>query len=170
MKTIEFPSFPHRPPQFNTSVPHKDHTFSAPINNGPLSFSPTPKSLISTSRNPQFHPPLSSTPNTPQFLIKNPSAPPPQFNTKTPQCGTDVLNWGGPNLNNKISRSHLKRRKIFIPTVHRIKKSIVVEHINKRAYKWSRWLIKFEIFREQRAVIFVPSKWSTRKISLKNFK
>ena len=26
----EYPSVPHRPPQFNTSVPHKDHTFSAP--------------------------------------------------------------------------------------------------------------------------------------------
>ena len=26
----EYSSVPHRPPQFNTSVPHKDHTFSAP--------------------------------------------------------------------------------------------------------------------------------------------
>ena len=26
----EYPSVQHRPPQFNTSVPHKDHTFSAP--------------------------------------------------------------------------------------------------------------------------------------------
>ena len=26
----EYPSVPHRLPQFNTSVPHKDHTFSAP--------------------------------------------------------------------------------------------------------------------------------------------
>ena len=27
---LEYPSVPHRPPQFNASVPHKDHTFSAP--------------------------------------------------------------------------------------------------------------------------------------------
>ena len=26
----EYSSVPHRPPQFNTSVPHKDHTSSAP--------------------------------------------------------------------------------------------------------------------------------------------
>ena len=42
----EYPSVPHRPPQFNTSVPHKDHTFSAP-------------------EIPQFNTPLSSTPKTP---------------------------------------------------------------------------------------------------------
>ena len=28
--TYEYPSVPHRPPHFNTSVQHKDHTFSAP--------------------------------------------------------------------------------------------------------------------------------------------
>ena len=27
---VEYPSVPHRAPYFNTSVPHKDHTFSAP--------------------------------------------------------------------------------------------------------------------------------------------
>ena len=30
MGWIEYPSVPHRPPQFNTSVPLLDHTFSAP--------------------------------------------------------------------------------------------------------------------------------------------
>ena len=74
------------------------------------------------------------------------------------------------NLYNEISRADLEWRKIFIPTVNRIEKSIVVEHINKWTYKWSRWLIEFEIFREQSPVIFVPSKWSTRKIDLENFK
>ena len=60
MGWIEYPSVPHRPPQFNTSVPLLDHTFSAP-------------------KIPQFHTknpsvphqkPLSSTPKTPQFHTK----------------------------------------------------------------------------------------------------
>ena len=48
---MEYPSVPHRPPQFNTSVPHKDYTFSAPE---------IPQFKTET---PQFHTkkPLSST-------------------------------------------------------------------------------------------------------------
>ena len=53
----EYPSVPHRPPQFNTSVPLLDHTFSAP------------KIPQFHTKNPsvQHQNPLSSTPKTPQF-------------------------------------------------------------------------------------------------------
>ena len=84
----EYPSVPHRPPQFNTSVPLMDHTFSAP-------------------KIPQFHTknpsvphqkPLSSTRKPPQFHTKNPSVPSPQFHTKNPSVQysfslRDVWNW-----------------------------------------------------------------------------
>ena len=43
----EYPSVQHRPPQFNTSVPHKDHTFSAP------------KMPQFNTKNPSFPPPPS---------------------------------------------------------------------------------------------------------------
>ena len=61
----EYPSVPHRPPQFNTLVPHKDHTFSAP------------KILQFHTKNPsvQHQNPLSSTPKTPRFHTENPSVP-----------------------------------------------------------------------------------------------
>ena len=87
----EYPSAPHRPPQFNTSVPHKDQTFSAP------------KILQFHTKNPQFHtknpsvpPPsvphqksLSST-QLPQFHPKNPSVPlqKPLSSTHLPQFNT----------------------------------------------------------------------------------
>ena len=68
----EYPSFPHRPPQFNTSVQHQDHTFSAP------------KVPQFHTKNPSVPPPPSSTPKTPQFNTKTPSVQPPQFHTKNP--------------------------------------------------------------------------------------
>ena len=97
----ECPSVRHRPPQFNSSVPHKDHNFSAP-------------------KIPQFHtknpsgppPPLSSTSKIPQFNTKTPSVPhqKPLSFTQNPSvpntrfqfwCGTEecvklrgMLNWG----------------------------------------------------------------------------
>ena len=113
---IEYPSVPHRPPQFNTSFPHKDHTFSAPKTSqfntkihqfhskNPLSFTP---------KTPQFRPALSSTQKTPQFntvfvwgtegsLVWNWRF----FGVRLRDsggwkgvallCGTDVLNWGEP--------------------------------------------------------------------------
>ena len=97
----EYPSVPHRRPQFSTLVPHKDHTFPAPKitqfnkknssvqhqnpsdqNQKPLS-STSPsvphRKLLSSTPNP-----LSSLPKTPQFHTKNlsvqhqnPSVPPP---------------------------------------------------------------------------------------------
>ena len=81
-------------PQFNTSVPHKDHTF--------LALSSTPKAPQFHTKNPSvpYQKPLSSTPKPLQFNIKKPSVPhlkPPQFNTThTPSvelrgfwCGTE---------------------------------------------------------------------------------
>ena len=102
--SIEYPSVPHRSPQFNTSLPLLDHTFSAPE---------IPQFHI---KNPSVqHNPLSSTPKTPQFHTKNPSVThqnpsvthlKPLSSTHTPQfayielflCGTEgflVWNWGG---------------------------------------------------------------------------
>ena len=103
----EHPSVPHRPLQFNTSVPHKDHTIAAP-------------------KIPQFNTKNSSVQHIPQFQTNNPSVQhqkslsstpkTPQFNTKTPSvqlrkpfgfthflvwnwvvCWTELLlvwNWG----------------------------------------------------------------------------
>ena len=65
MVVNEFPSVPHSPPQFNTSVQHKGHTFSAPeipqLNNKALQFN---RSLSSTHPSVQHKKPVSSTPNT----------------------------------------------------------------------------------------------------------
>ena len=107
---MEYPSVPHRPPQFNTSVPHKDHiqhpkslssTQETPqFKQKPLSSTspsvPHRKPLIkqqnaltSTAKTTQFHPP-------PQFHNENPSVPhTPQFHTENCvelrgfECGTD---------------------------------------------------------------------------------
>ena len=83
----EYPSVPHTRPQFNTSVPHKDHTFSAPKNpqfntkNPSVQhqnpwvphqklLSSTPKSLSSTPKTPQFNTKsIGSTPKAPQFHL-----------------------------------------------------------------------------------------------------
>ena len=67
-------SVPHRPPQFNTSVSYKDHTFSA---QKPLSSTPEPLSSSppSVPHHAQFHNPLSSTPKIPQLNTKNLSVP-----------------------------------------------------------------------------------------------
>ena len=62
----EYPSVPHRHPQFNTSVPHKDHTFSAPAR---PQF--TPKSRSSIPKTSQFHTKNPLVQYTPQFQIKN---------------------------------------------------------------------------------------------------
>ena len=62
----EYPSVPHRPPQFNISVPHKDHNFSAPE-----------ISQFHTKNPSVQHIPLSSTPKPPKFHTENPSVPPP---------------------------------------------------------------------------------------------
>ena len=69
----EYPSFPHH--KFKTSVPHKNHTFSAPkirqfntkIPQFHSALTSTPKPFGSTSKTSQFNTPLSSTPKTPQF-------------------------------------------------------------------------------------------------------
>ena len=58
MSTREFPSVPHRPPQFNTRTTPFQH---------PESFSLTPKPLSSTPKTPQFNTFLSSTPKTEKF-------------------------------------------------------------------------------------------------------
>ena len=95
--SFEYPSVPHGPPQFNTSFPHKDHTFSAPKTRQfntkiprfntknpsvPPPSGPHQKPLSSTPKPPQFHTknssvphkkPLNSTPKPPQFHTKNPS-------------------------------------------------------------------------------------------------
>ena len=80
----EYPSVPQRRPQFNTSVPHKDHTFSVPeipqFHTKNPSVQHTP--LRSTPKTPQFNTktllvrhqnPLSSTPKTRQFHTKKES-------------------------------------------------------------------------------------------------
>ena len=69
----EYPSVPHRPPQFITSVPHKDHTSSAP-------------------KIPQFNTKNPSVPPPPQFHIKNPSVqhtPQLCFCLRSFWCGTE---------------------------------------------------------------------------------
>ena len=53
----EYPSIPHRPPQFNTSIPHKDHTQTPSIQHQ-KSVSSTQKSLSSTLKTPQFNTPI----------------------------------------------------------------------------------------------------------------
>ena len=68
---IRYPSVPHRPPQFNTSVQHKDHTFSAPKIRQLNTKNPSAQHF------PQFNTSLSSThpsvQHPPQFYTKNPS-------------------------------------------------------------------------------------------------
>ena len=54
LKTVRLLVQHRPPPQFNTSVEHKDHTFSA-------------------LKIPQFNTLLNSTPKTPQFNTKTPS-------------------------------------------------------------------------------------------------
>ena len=73
---IEYPSVPHWLPQFNSSVQHKDHTFSVPR------MSQFNTKNRSVQHPPQFHTP--SVQHTPQFNTINPSF-----------QHTHVLNWGG---------------------------------------------------------------------------
>ena len=70
------------PPQFNTSVPHKKHSFSAPT------------SLSTTPKSPQFHIPLSFTPKSPQFNTVLSEG---WVKLRGFKCGTEgflVWNWG----------------------------------------------------------------------------
>ena len=53
----EYSSIPHRPPLFNTSIPHKDHTQTPSIQHQ-KSVSSTQKSLSSTLKTPQFNTPI----------------------------------------------------------------------------------------------------------------
>ena len=97
-KKKEYPSVPQRPPHSNTSVPHKDHTFSAPkilqFNTKNLSVQhqnpavPHQKPFSSTPKTPQFNTetvslphskPLGATPETPQFNKKTLSSTPKGF-------------------------------------------------------------------------------------------
>ena len=81
---FEYPSVPHRPSQFNTSVQRKDHTISAPK----IATFNTKKPLSST------HPLVQ---HTPQFNIKNPSV---QHQKRLSSTHPSVqhqkssLNWG----------------------------------------------------------------------------
>ena len=104
----------HRPTQFNTSVPHKNHTFSAPTipqfnTKNPSvqhrnSSVPHLKPLSSTLPSVSHRKPLSSTPKPPQFHIKNPSVlhqkplwtTHPSVQHQKPVSSTHplVLNWG----------------------------------------------------------------------------
>ena len=61
LENFELPSGPHRPAQFNTSVPHKYHTLSAPKI---LQFNTQIPSVPHTR---QFHTKNSSVQRTPQF-------------------------------------------------------------------------------------------------------
>ena len=81
----EYPSVPHRPPQFNTSIPHKDQ-HRKPLSSIPLS---------STLKTLKFNTPLTSTPKTSQFNTKAPSVP--HRKPHTPLsffCLRGVMNWG----------------------------------------------------------------------------
>ena len=83
----------HRPPKFNTSIPHKDQTFLAPkipqFNTNNLSFQHENPSV-------PHQKPLSSTPKPPHFHIKNSSVPHTDKNFVELRgfwCGTEGF-WG----------------------------------------------------------------------------
>ena len=91
---IEYPSVPHRPSQFNTSVPHKEHTFSAPKIpqfNTPQFNTPSVQHPLS-STSPSIPHPLSSTP--PQFKTSLRSTLPSAGLYRAIFCRFFVLNWG----------------------------------------------------------------------------
>ena len=94
---LEYASVPHRPPQFNTSVLHRDHTFSAPqipqFNTRNPSVQHQNPSLLYEKPISSTHPsvplqePLSSTPKPRQFHTKN-------LSVQHSFCLKGVLNWG----------------------------------------------------------------------------